>query len=142
MKNTSQKKVERLLDFICEDQGLSDGQIKNDLIADGVNVERFLARVQQTVRLGMQARIRENIVQQQEAQPGKHHAIIKDIAYWPRNKCLEFIETIRNGGACCDIGQQRVAIAFRNKQQDQEASDDELRSCIKDILSLRDNDEN
>lgn len=141
MKNTSHEKVGLLLDFISENQGLSDEEIRNDLIADNVNVDGFLARVQQTVRRGIQSKIRENIAQQKESEQAKNHIMPKDITSWSRKKCLEFIESLRNGDICCDVGQRQVALAFRNKQQ-QQISDDELRSCIKDILSLRNKDEN
>lgn len=140
MKNSSNAKVGRLLDFISDNQDLTDGEIKNELIADGVNINGFLSRVRQTVRQGKQAMIRAQIAQKESAQI-VNHTILNDIASWSRERCLEFIDSMRTN-ASCRVGQQQVALAFRNKQQNQEMSDDELRSCIKDILSLRDSDEN
>jgi len=139
MKNNSHEKLGRLLDFISDNREMSDEDIKKDLIANGVNHDVFLDKVKQTVRHGLQAKIKEQMAQAQESKQSRNSTILKEVASWTREKCLEFLDSARRG-VSCNHGQQQVALAFRNRQ-DSEMSDDELRSCIQDIVSLSNEDE-
>jgi len=139
MKNTSHEKLRRVLEAISDNREMSDDDIKKDLIANGVNIDAFLSRVKQTVRHGLQAKIKEQMAQAQESRQIKNSPILNEVASWTREKCLEFLDSARRG-VSCNHGQQQVALAFRNRQ-DSEMSDDELRSCIQDIVSLSNEDE-
>ena len=41
---------DRLVDFLCDDEGLSPEQVRSDLEADGVDVDAFLDRIGETIK--------------------------------------------------------------------------------------------
>lgn len=135
MSDTSMEKLSRLFDVISDNSELSDDEIKRELIADGVAVDDFLFNARRTIRQEIQAKIKEQATRQREERRIRNSHSLQMAASWTPKECLEFISSVMNGGEGYNANQQQVALAFRNKQSG-ELSEEELRSCVNDIIFL------
>lgn len=134
------RKVNRLLDFVSDSDEMSISEIKSELRSEGVDVEKFLEKVNRTVRRGIQCRIKDEFILQEAVAERSFSVRFDELKGWSLEKCVDFLKNIAQGESCTQ-SQQKIAMAFRNRQDARSQTLEELRSCIADILSLEDKDE-
>jgi len=138
--NDTVVKINRLLDFVSNNEEVSIDEIKNDLKVEGVDVGKFLENVKITVRHGIQNRIRDELAFRSEGREKSFRTHAGEIKGWTLEMCASFLKKIADGESCTQP-QQRIAMAFRNRQDSGKQTLEEMRSCIADILSLDGKDE-
>ncbi len=136
----SRVKLNRLLDFVCDDSEMSTDDVKTELSNDGVDVAAFLKRIKTTIRHGIQDNIKKSMQVELKSIKLKSMNEPLEVDEWSFDKCVSFLSNIANG-ALGNSFQQKIALAYRNKDKIKPESVEDIRSCIKDILSLSDKDE-
>lgn len=122
---------DKLIAFLQDDSDLTTEQLGSDLKEQGVDVDAFLQRVNDTVRKGVQYQLRRKALSERKA--SKPNINIAGILTLSKEKLLEWVQQAQAG----IFGEEvRVVAAacYRNKSGE-EQTEKELRSQIGDILA-------
>lgn len=123
---------DRIMRFLADDEDLSTEQIHADLKDMGVDVNAFRARVQESVRKGIQARWREDAVLEKQAAV-KQKVALTDLASWPIAKVREWMDQAAQG--LFGSQAQELVTAYCRKKETDKMTDEEIRSWVADIQS-------
>ncbi len=126
----------RLQAHLLDDSETPIEQVRQDLVDLGVDVDAAVGRLEETIRLGIQARIVEASkagIQERRLRLEKLRQKVVDLPAERLRLLREQAEAGRFGA-----GSQDLAIACRNKDEGARASDEELRVQMIDILAASD----
>jgi len=122
---------DKLTAFLMNDSDLTTEQLRSDLKEQGVNVNAFLKRVDDTVRKGIQYQL--HIKAQVEREALKPIVNIDEILALSKDKILEWLKQAQDGMFGEEV-RVVAAACYRNKSGD-EQTEKELRSQVVDILA-------
>lgn len=133
----NEKAWNALEEYLADSEGLSRDEVVSDLRREGVDTDTFLARIRETSRKGLQKVWRSMAEEERKADEARAEEAKRKVS----DMSLVEVKSIfadAQGGMLGQAGQE-IALAARN-QSGEDLDEEELRSCVADILSLR-NDE-
>lgn len=132
MKDDPIQTIKRLEDSLIDTSGESAADLRKELEAGGVDVNRFLARLKGVVRKGYQHQMR---LQNQAATERANSALgtlFGDLSAMGSAQLRDLIGQVLGGG----FGAVAQTAARCRNYQGNDLSDDELRSWLQDIEKL------
>jgi hypothetical protein len=121
------KAAKNLHDAILDNSHLTAEELRKNLADEGVNVEKFLDRVNSTFRKGLQAQAKQQAVQAKEAARATRGSIFGDLGHKSRSELLSVFKQLAAG-----VFGTELTARCRNKNAE-EMTDEELRSWLEDI---------
>jgi len=121
----------RLVEFLCDDEGLSTDAVCKELETEGVNAVSFLAKMKDTVRKGIQAAWRKQAEKERSDDEMKADGVRKEVLSLSSEQLMKIIFDAQMG----KLGHtgQELAMAARNKESI-EPTMEEIRTWVEDIL--------
>jgi len=131
--NEAAQAWDTLAEFLAPDEDLTDDEVLRDLQGAGVDTAAFLARIDHTVRKGIQTQRRRKAEQERAGVETRLSEIRQRVIRFP-------VEMVRQIALDAERGKfgtagQELAIACRNKQ-DIEPTEEDLRALAEDILMI------
>jgi len=137
MKEVGSTFVDRFVNFVCDDEGVSTEQIRADLLEDGVDVDAFIGRIRVFVAGQTSAAIRANAAMEIAKAQERNDDVSRQVSRYSREELLRLFVAAQSG----QMGRsgQEIALAARNASGD-EPDIEELQALVHDILRSRDQD--
>lgn len=132
MKDDPTQTVKRLEDSLIDTSGESSAELRKELEAGGVDVNRFLARLKGVVRKGYQHHMRLQTQAATERSNAAAGSIFGDLSVLGGAQLRDLIGQVLSGG----FGAVAQSAARCRNYQGTELSDDEIRSWLHDIETL------
>lgn len=132
MKDEAIQTIKRLEDSLIDTSGESPAELRNELEAGGVDVNRFLARLKGVIRKGYQHQMRLQTQVTAERANSAIGSIFGDLSALAGAQLRDLIGQVLNGG----FGAVAQSAARCRNYQGAELSDDEIRSWLQDIEKL------
>ncbi len=132
MKDDPIQTIKRLEDSLIDTSGESPTEIRKELEAGGVDVNRFLAQLKGVVRKGYQHQMRMQNEMAAERANSAVGVLFGDLSTLASAQLRDLIGKVLGGG----FGAVAQSAARCRNYQGNELSDDEIRSWLRDIEKL------
>lgn len=124
---------ERLADIVTDAESVSKAELKAELEAEGVDVNRLVEGVQRTVRHAFQEELRRRAEEERAAARNAFTTTAAEVASWPLEKLKQWLADAQRGLFGPEVA--GLAAACHRNKEDKDLTETEARSFVADIIS-------